>query len=306
MRLHHYFLCAVMALGFVACDDGDSDSGGDTDAGAGGGAGGGSGGGAGGGASGGGAGGGAPGGGAGGGAGGGETGGAGGGMDDCSEEGIDQACLDACARLADCAFEDEPEDLCPAYENGDTETRDALYCGCLPACTALQAQAVSSQADCAGVVNLSKTFSEDFTAACEDTGGGGAGGEMGGGGAGGEMGGGGAGGEMGGGGAGGEMAGDLEADVQAVFDSACSPCHISGASGGLSLVNFVENSVGVASNKNADINRIEAGDPDNSLIYLRVLEMPPPEAAPRMPLGGQAISEDDRETIRLYIESLGE
>ncbi|WP_440222508.1 hypothetical protein ACQQ2N_15660 [Dokdonella sp. MW10] len=66
---------------------------------------------------------------------------------------------------------------------------------------------------------------------------------------------------------------DFATDVQPIFDVACSGCHIGGSSGGLSLApgSAYANLVGVpASNGNAGIPRVTAGDPDASFLFKKL------------------------------------
>ncbi|MGC6417066.1 MAG: hypothetical protein ACON3Z_08100 [Bradymonadia bacterium] len=134
------------------------------------------------------------------------AGGAGGGAAGpaCPAEG--DKCPAACTWLADCAVD---SGLCPAYEAGDDEARQAVYDGCLAGCANLAALATITcgHMACDETIPFISNANGDFKSACEGGGEGGAGGagaEGGAGGAGAEGGAGGAGAEGGAGGAGAE------------------------------------------------------------------------------------------------------
>lgn len=95
------------------------------------------------------------------------------------------------------------------------------------------------------------------------------------------------------------------ADVQPIFDANCTAppsCHGASPSGMLSLdMDAYENIVGVQAFINGSLMRVVAGDPDNSLLMLKVdIDLVAGQGGP-MPPGGQ-LPEATRDTIRSWID----
>ncbi|HEX6241777.1 MAG TPA: hypothetical protein VFZ61_12805, partial [Polyangiales bacterium] len=96
--------------------------------------------------------------------------------------------------------------------------------------------------------------------------------------------------------------------VQDIFLATCSPCHITGASGGLSLASAeasYANLVGVASGAAACAarTRVVAGDPAASYLLAK-LRGDPDICGNPMPRNRPPLSEPDMATLTAWIESL--
>lgn len=96
---------------------------------------------------------------------------------------------------------------------------------------------------------------------------------------------------------------DLFTNVQSIFTTNCIRCH-AGASApqGLSLAAGVsfDQIVGVASNQQPDLLRIDPGNPDDSYLLRKVLGTPGITGS-QMPLGGPFLNADDIQTITDWI-----
>ena len=93
-----------------------------------------------------------------------------------------------------------------------------------------------------------------------------------------------------------EVEGSVPADVQAVFDTHCTPCHVNGSeSGTLNL--DPENAYGNLVNQAAvvDGTRVSCGDSENSVLYTRMDEG-------SMPQEGRLDPEDPILTIKAWID----
>jgi hypothetical protein len=90
------------------------------------------------------------------------------------------------------------------------------------------------------------------------------------------------------------------AEVQPIFDAHCVVCHGAGGAAGEDLDlrpgESHTNLIGVPSTTGTEL-RVQAGDPDASLLYLKITGQDLPE----MPYGGPLIPESDRELIRRWI-----
>lgn len=66
----------------------------------------------------------------------------------------------------------------------------------------------------------------------------------------------------------------------------------------------IDNIVGVPSDEASDLNRIEPGDPEKSYLLHKVLgtQRTVGGSGSRMPLGGRALSDDQINKIRQWIE----
>jgi hypothetical protein len=77
-----------------------------------------------------------------------------------------------------------------------------------------------------------------------------------------------------------------------LFQQKCTPCHISGTSGGYSLADY---------NSAMQGGRITPNDPDNSVLAQKLSSTPPyPD---RMPQGGPYLSTAQLDTIRAWIRN---
>ena len=99
---------------------------------------------------------------------------------------------------------------------------------------------------------------------------------------------------------------DVPVDVQAVFvNNGCLACH--GNSGGLSLVDAATAEaqlVNVTANCDINAQRVVPGEPENSVLWLKI-SSDNPACGGRMPPGGPLISQTDRDVIFNWILSLG-
>ena len=100
---------------------------------------------------------------------------------------------------------------------------------------------------------------------------------------------------------GGEPAVTLAQLTADIFTPNCANCHAGGSpSGGLNLSAAViaANTIDVDSVRDPNIKRVVPGDPDASLLYLKVSGS---SAGGQMPLGGAALSADEIAMIRDWI-----
>ncbi len=91
--------------------------------------------------------------------------------------------------------------------------------------------------------------------------------------------------------------------IQPVFNESCS-CHLTAAGpGGLDLRpgQSYGNLVNVFSSNYVGSTRVTPGSPDNSLLWIKVSDVPPAQFGDRMPLGG-SLNANDIAAIRAWIE----
>lgn len=105
----------------------------------------------------------------------------------------------------------------------------------------------------------------------------------------------------GGGGGGGDPTVSFAADIQPIFDANCVGCH--GGNGGLFLEagSSYNNLVGVRASGNASFFRIQANNPDDSYLIMKIRG--DNRAGQRMPLGGPFL---DQETINKVVTWVNE
>lgn len=96
-----------------------------------------------------------------------------------------------------------------------------------------------------------------------------------------------------------------EAEVQMLLNVRCAPCHIGGASGGLSLTRFTTSTINVPSSSSLDY--IEPGDRQLSYLFRKVegthLSVQGGSGA-RMPRSGPILDTTTLERLGLYIDEL--
>ena len=93
-------------------------------------------------------------------------------------------------------------------------------------------------------------------------------------------------------------------DVQAIFTANCSPCHIAGTSGGLSLTEAYDNIVDVPSSQNPSlflVNKAEA-NPNNSYLIMKIRGDDGMSGA-RMPKGRATLSDKEIATLVTWVEA---
>lgn len=97
------------------------------------------------------------------------------------------------------------------------------------------------------------------------------------------------------------QASDFEQLQRDLFTPTCSGCHGNSGPAGLSLTaaNAYSNLVNVASRTNPSVLRVTPGDPDNSMIIMKVEGRA--GVGSRMPLGGSALSAETIELLRDWI-----
>jgi len=93
-------------------------------------------------------------------------------------------------------------------------------------------------------------------------------------------------------------------DIAPLFSKyGCTGCH--GGSGGLSLGTTPhKNIVGVASTQKPDLKRVEPGQPEKSMLYLKVEAKTKGTAAPAgspMPLNSKTVSQEDLDKLKAWI-----
>lgn len=106
---------------------------------------------------------------------------------------------------------------------------------------------------------------------------------------------------------GGQQGAFTKADVQKLFNSRCTPCHIGNASGGMSLANdFTTQTVGIDSTELPSMKRIEAGDKEASYLFHKLsgTHLDQGGSGVRMPKGGPYLSSAEIADIGAYIDSL--
>lgn len=86
-----------------------------------------------------------------------------------------------------------------------------------------------------------------------------------------------------------------------LFTPTCSGCHGASGAAGLSLTasNAYSNLVGVPSRTSGGVLRVAPGDPDNSMIIMKVEGRP--GVGSRMPLGGSALPDETIQLLRDWI-----
>lgn len=96
---------------------------------------------------------------------------------------------------------------------------------------------------------------------------------------------------------------DFEQCIQPILNSRCVGCH--GSNGGLSLEpgQAESNLVGVPSTCNPELLRVKPGDPDSSLLYLKITD-DPRKCGQRMPAAGPPLRQEEIDLIRQWILSL--
>jgi hypothetical protein len=94
----------------------------------------------------------------------------------------------------------------------------------------------------------------------------------------------------------GDVGGEVPADVQAVFDTHCTPCHVNGGSSG-SLNLDSENAYGNLVDQDALVGgtRVSCGDSEGSVLYTRLEEG-------SMPQAGRLDPEDPILTVKAWID----
>jgi hypothetical protein len=98
-----------------------------------------------------------------------------------------------------------------------------------------------------------------------------------------------------------------KAELQALVDDRCSPCHIDFESGGMSLANdFTTNTVGVASTELPSMKRIAKGDHDQSYLWHKVngSHLGVGGSGARMPKGGAALTATEIDRLAKFIDGL--
>ncbi len=102
-------------------------------------------------------------------------------------------------------------------------------------------------------------------------------------------------------------AGFTQAEVQSLFNARCSPCHIGGVSGNMSLANdFTKATIGVKAVQAPALSRITKGDRNKSYLLhkLKGTHVGAGGSGVRMPKGGPYLSANEIERIALYIDGL--
>ena len=95
-----------------------------------------------------------------------------------------------------------------------------------------------------------------------------------------------------------------DADIQPIWDSSCSGCHTGGgSSGGMALDDGYTATVGVPSGELSTMNRVEAGDIDNSYLWhkLEGTHEDVGGSGAQMPKGS-TLDADSLATIKAWIE----
>jgi hypothetical protein len=96
--------------------------------------------------------------------------------------------------------------------------------------------------------------------------------------------------------------------IQTLFNSRCTPCHVGGAAAGMSLANdFTKATVGVTSSELSTMKRIEAGDKEKSYLFhkLRGTHLGVGGSGARMPKSGPPyLSDAEIAGIGAYIDGL--
>lgn len=99
-----------------------------------------------------------------------------------------------------------------------------------------------------------------------------------------------------------------KAEIQALFDARCAPCHIGTTSAGLSLANdFTTSTVSIASTQVPGMKRIAPGDRDASYLFhkLRGTHLTVGGSGMRMPRNGPPfLSDSEIERIGDFIDAL--
>lgn len=98
-----------------------------------------------------------------------------------------------------------------------------------------------------------------------------------------------------------------KAEVQALVDDRCAPCHIDFASGGMSLAtDFTTTTVDVASTQVPAMKRIAKGDHTKSYLWHKVngTHSTVGGTGARMPKGGTALTATELDRLAKYIDAL--
>ena len=98
-----------------------------------------------------------------------------------------------------------------------------------------------------------------------------------------------------------------KAELQALVDDRCSPCHIDFESGGMSLANdFTTNTVGVASTELPSMKRIAKGEHDKSYLWHKVngSHLTVGGSGARMPKNGAALTATEIDRLAKFIDGL--
>ncbi len=96
---------------------------------------------------------------------------------------------------------------------------------------------------------------------------------------------------------------DFQQCVQPIFNAHCVGCH--GNNGGLSLRSgeALQNLVGIPSRCDPGMLRVRPGDPEQSLLYLKITDAPG-KCGSRMPPTGSALTDQEITLIQNWIQSL--
>ena len=98
-----------------------------------------------------------------------------------------------------------------------------------------------------------------------------------------------------------------KATIQAILDARCAPCHIGGASAGMSLADdFTTNTVGVDSSQVPGMKRIARGDKGASYLFHKIAgtHVEAGGSGARMPRGGEPLGAEDIARIGAFIDAL--
>lgn len=100
-----------------------------------------------------------------------------------------------------------------------------------------------------------------------------------------------------------DLTATYEADIHPLWGQHCIPCHIDGASGGLSLVVGYDALVDVPSVVVTDMMLIAPGDPRQSYLWRKIqgTHVLAGGSGQRMPFESSALSRDDRDLIAAWI-----
>lgn len=98
-----------------------------------------------------------------------------------------------------------------------------------------------------------------------------------------------------------------KADIQALFDARCAPCHVGNTTAGLSLANdFTTSTVGVASTQVPGMKRIAPGNKEASYLFhkLRGTHLSAGGSGVRMPRNGPYLGDSDIDRVGAFIDAL--